>query len=143
MHGPENNTEPYSRVIVYYDRMLSRQLETTDSIFAVSGLPKKPTSSPSPAPPTDFFCRGCNCARSGSLGFLGIECLVFNLPTGTAAAHSFFDCIDCQFKVGDPAKILDNSDPFHFFNHPCRVDFLVSSTLTLWPGWDSFSGTLF
>ena len=60
-----------------------------------------------------------------ALAFQGIECLVFNLPAGTPAAHNFFDCVGCQFKVGDPAKILDNSDPLPFFNHPFRVDFTV------------------
>ena len=46
MHRPENNTEPYSRAIVYCNRMLPRQPETTGSIIAVYGLRKKPTSLP-------------------------------------------------------------------------------------------------
>ena len=99
MHGPENNTEPYSRAIVYYDRMLPRQLETTGSIVAVSGLRKKPTSLPSPAPPTDFFSMAVIVLEVVALVFQGIEFLVFNLPAGTPAAHNFFDCVGCQFKL--------------------------------------------
>ena len=125
MHRPENNTLPYFRAILYYNGVLPRQFETTGSIVVVSGLPKKSTSSPSPAPPRDFSCRGRNMFEVVALVFQGIECLDFNLPAGTPTAHYFFACVGCQSKVGDPAKILDNSAPFHFFNHPCRVDFEV------------------
>ncbi|RLS40019.1 MAG: hypothetical protein DWH82_04155 [Planctomycetota bacterium] len=62
-----------------------------------------------------------------SLVFHGIECLVFNPPAGTPATHDFFDYVGCQCKFGDLAKILDNSDPFHFFNRPSRQDLLDPS----------------
>ena len=88
MHRPENNTEPYSRAIFYYNRMLPGQLETTGSIVVVPGLPKKSQQHHHRQHHRQIFLAVAVIVfKVVALVFKGIECFVFNLPAGTPAAH--------------------------------------------------------